>query len=124
MAQGSTTNAVIAVTGDSSPVIIVAARSGYKIVVMGYVLDSPTQAGGFPDSLVATVQFADDSTSPPTLLSGQIGIRAAAPVVAPFASQTTSDQGGWFFTASGANLVLIATGGPVSGHLSYTYMAS
>ncbi len=109
MAQGSSQNAVV--TGSGT---IVAARTGYRIRVLGYVL---TAAMGD-----ASAQWADDSTSPVTLLSGQMELREGIPAVAPTSAPTEQSLGGWFVTAASANLLLQATGN-VTGHVSYCYEA-
>ncbi len=128
MAQGSSQNAPVNVTASSAqPAIIVTGKTGYAIRVLGYVLDASTDTpeGAWPDGSVAAVSWADDSVSPPNLLTGPMWLRDAVPHVVPIGPQTGEDMGGWFQTASGANLVLIwsmSTAGGIGGHVTWCWM--
>lgn len=125
MAQGSNQNVPIDVEpGDTSPAIVVPARPGYAIRVMGYVLTCAQLGASWPDGGTASVQWQDDSTSPANPLSGPMPIRPSLPLVAPVAPQTGEDLGGYFQTASGANLLLLAAGAPITGHCTFCYIAS
>ncbi len=124
MAQGSPQNTPVNVgVSDASPTTIVAARAGYAIRVMGYVLVDAQIGAAWPDGANSTVQWVDDSTSPPNPLTGVMPLRPALPLVAPVAAQTGEDAGGWFQTASGANLQLLAGSPPISGHLTWCWVA-
>ena len=121
MAQGSSQNAVVQVAAaDSQPAIIVAARTGYAIRVMGYVLVAYAGGSAWPDGAVAQVQWRDGGGNN---LSGLFNLRESLPLAVPVAVQTGEDLGGYFQTAAGQALTLNVSGGDVSGHVTYTYVA-
>lgn len=85
---------------------IVAAVSGYKIRVLGYVLAG---AGTF------TATWKSASTAKSGAMNFIAASNITAPVIAPLDG---SHEVGWFETAAGEALVLTATGG-ITGHLLY-----
>lgn len=124
MAQGSRRSASINIgMNDTSPATIVAARTGYAILVLGYTLDVASMGAAWPDGTAATVQFVDDSTSPPNVHTGPMALRPAMPLVVPVSAPTGEGEGGYFRTAASANLQIIAAGAPITGHVTYCYMA-
>lgn len=121
MAQGSPQNVAVNVgSSDASPATLVRGKAGWAVRVMGYVLEAAQVGAGWPDSGVASVQFQD---SVGTVLSGVMPIRAALPLVVPVVPQTGEDPGGYFQGAGGADLQLVVGNGPVTGHLSFCFVA-
>jgi hypothetical protein len=122
VATGSRQNAAIQVNeGDALPATIVAAKSGYAIAVEGYVLIATDNAPAWPDGPIAQATWQDSSGQK---LSGPFSLRDSIPLTVPAASQTDTDLGSWFQTASGASLQLNTTGASVvAGHLTWFYIA-
>ncbi len=122
MAQGSSNSSPVYVTSlTPSPAIIVAAKAGYAIRVLGYVLVATSGAGG--GGFLGTVTWDDDSPGTNTL-SGPMGMQDSVPLITPGAPPTGEDLGGYFQTASGFNLVIIWSGsGVLGGHVSWCYVA-
>ena len=121
MAQGSSQNSAVQVAAaDSQPATIVAARAGYSIRVLGYVLAAFGGGTAWPDGAVGTVQWQDGAGNN---LSGIMGLRESLPLVAPVGPQTETDRGGWFETAAGQALTLNVATCDAGGHVTWIYVS-